>query len=41
MVLVARDGDPAAAVAAALTTAGIEEGALEPEVAVALAGLIE
>ena len=39
VVLVSREGDPATAIAFAITTAGIEEG--DPEPATALAGLVE
>lgn len=42
LVLVARDGDPAAAVAVAISTAGIAATPAEaPEIATALAGLLE
>lgn len=41
VVLVARDGDPSAAVAIAVTTSGLEAGEDDPEAAVALAGMVE
>jgi hypothetical protein len=41
VVLVARDGDPSAAIAMAITTSGLESGEDDPEAAVALAGMVE
>lgn len=41
VVLVVREGDPSSAIAVAVTTAGLEGSEDDPEVAVALAGVVE
>src|SRR4051812_13633097 len=41
VVLVVREGDPSSAIAIAVTTAGLEGNEDDPEVAVALAGMVE